>query len=158
MAGQGKVTLSVANQLESAGWHVAYVCVPNTPHVGAVAIPTKHGSSRQRYPDIVAGRSTVLAVVEVEMNLSRGVALDIIERFREMRTSLLDTPTYEMWRDAVRRECAVVLPAVPDICFCLITTRPWRTSLQDEARRLRDEGILVFPASDFRPEALVVLP
>lgn len=158
MAGQGKVTLSVASELEVAGWEVAYVCVPNTPHVGAVAIPTKHGSSRQRYPDIVAGSGAVLAVVEVEMSLSPSVATDIIERFREMRVSLSHRPTYEMWRDAVRRECAVDLPELPELSCCLVTTRPWRASLEDEVQRLRGEGIWVCVATDFQPEALLGIP
>lgn len=155
MAGQGKITLKAAQDLKADGWQVAYVCVPNTPHIGAVAIPTKHGSSRQRYPDIVATNGSVLAVIEVEMSLSQIVAIDIVERFREMRMSLSEQSTYAMWRDAVRRECAVKLPEQPELRFCLLTTRAWTPSLDEEVQRLQEEGISVYAARAFRPGVLL---
>ena len=155
MAGQGKFIQRVAQALKADGWEVAYVCVPNTPHIGAVAIPTKHGCSRQRYPDIVAATGGILAVIEVEMSFSRGVATDIIERFGEMRMSLSEPSTYAMWRDAVRRECAVELPEHPELRCCLVTTRTWMPSLAEEAQRMGEEGISVYAARDFRPEDLL---
>jgi len=155
MAGQGKVTLAVAASLEHEAWSVAYVCIPNTPHVGVVAIPTKQGTSRQRYPDIVAVKDGVLALVEVEMTLTGSVADDIVERFREMRAALQDRETYAMWSEAVSRSCSVDLPTRPTVVCCLVTTRGWRGTAEPFAERLRASGIAVHAFGSFSPGTLM---
>ena len=155
MAGQGKVTIAVASAMESSGWSVAYTCIPNTPHIGAVAIPTKQGTSQQRYPDVVACSDNVLALVEVEISLNRGVAEDIIERFNEMCSALSDKGTYRMWSAAVAKQCGVELPTIFNPSCHLVLTRSWSASSIPYEERLNAEGIGVSSANEFSPKSLV---
>ncbi len=91
MAGQGATIGLIAEALESNGWTVVFVCVPNTPHIGVVPIPIEGGSSNQRYPDVLSFRDGVLRLTEVEITLSEDVVEKTILRFDEQITALKKT-------------------------------------------------------------------
>ena len=141
--------------LAAGGWQVAYTCIPNTPHVRAVPIPTSRGTSCQRYPDIVACAGDVLALVEVEITLSESVAGDIRDRFREMAAALADSDAYSHWRGAVRRQCGVLLPETPRLACCLVTCRPIGAGKRELQAQLHDHGIESTSFQDFSPSLLV---
>lgn len=122
MAGQSSIIRQTREALQRAGWIVAYVCIPNTAHVGVVPIPTPEGVSRQRYPDIVCMKGEITRLVEVEMRLNENVARDILLRFTEMNAALRRPERWELWRTQVARECGVKMPErfVPrfDLILC----------------------------------------
>lgn len=151
MATQGKVTQSIAGNLEDAGWDVAYVCIPNMPHYKVVAIP---GGSSTQYPDIVSSVDEKIALIEVEISLTEKVAEKIIEKFQEMRVNIAHQPTYKIWRAAVKRECDVGLPERPQLTCCLVTVRSWKPPLNNSRQMLEDAGITVAAFKDFRPDFL----
>lgn len=155
MAGQGKTTMELAAMLASAGWQIAYTCIPNNPHVGAVAIPTGRGTSRQRYPDIVACRDDVLALVEVEIAISESVVADITERFQEMVVALDDAGVYEIWRRAVERQCGVLPPDPRRIACVLVLCRSISAEKKMLQRALGERGIQSMVSGDFDPSGLV---
>jgi hypothetical protein len=113
MAGQGKTTRLYASGLTAGGWNILFVCIPNTPHVKVVPIPTSHGVSKQRYPDIAAVKNGCLLFVEIEMSLSAAVVEDIGLRFREMRQALASPDIYRAWRNKVELVSGHVLPETP---------------------------------------------
>lgn len=115
MAGQGKTTRLYASILREEGWEVIYTCIPNSPHVGVVPIPTSHGVSKQRYPDILAIKHNQILLVEVEMTLTNAVSQDISLRFYEMNKSLKNTDIYRGWSRAVEISSNVTMPITPDI-------------------------------------------
>lgn len=115
MAGQGKITREYATQLSDDGWNILYICIPNTPHLKVVPIPTSHGVSKQRYPDIVAVKDNRLLLVEVEMNLTKIITEDIVLRFTEMRQSLFDSNIYSMWSKQVEFVSTYKMPTKPII-------------------------------------------
>lgn len=115
MAGQGKTTREYAKQLINEGWNVLYICIPNTPHVRVVPIPTSHGVSKQRYPDIAAEKDGYLLLVEIEMNLTEAVVQDISLRFNEMRHSLINPDLYRAWSNSVESVSKHKMPASPII-------------------------------------------
>lgn len=119
---QGEVTRAVSRLLQAAGWRVVYSCVPNTPHIGVIPIPTPSGSARQRYPDILATDGEVVRLVEIEPRLTRGVATNIIERLGEQVTALSGDEVWEPWRRHVERSHGVLMPPhfVPraDLVIC----------------------------------------
>lgn len=151
MATQGKITQTIAEYLESAGWEVAYVCIPNMPHYKVVAIP---GAGTTQYPDIVSTTDGKIALIEVEISLTEKIAAKMIEKFQEMRLSIAHQPTYEMWRSAVSRECDVELPQKPELKSCLVTVRDWKPALNDASRILEEAGIVVASINDFHPGLL----
>lgn len=115
MAGQGKTTRLYASILREEGWDVIYTCIPNSPHVRVVPIPTSHGVSKQRYPDILAIKNNRILLVEVEMALTNSVAQDIALRFYEMQKSLKNTDIYRGWSRAVEISSDVTMPITPDV-------------------------------------------
>ncbi|WP_225182237.1 PDDEXK family nuclease [Pectobacterium aroidearum] len=115
MAGQGKTTRLYASALREEGWEVIYTCIPNSPHVKVVPIPTSHGVSKQRYPDILAIKKNRILLVEVEMMLTNSVAQDISLRFYEMQKSLKNTDIYRGWSRAVEISSNVTMPITPDV-------------------------------------------
>jgi hypothetical protein len=98
MSNQGDVIRITKQGLKEKGWNVVYTCIPNTPHVGVIPIPTPQGSSEQRYPDIVATTGPVVRIVEVEINLTEQVVLDIRTRFSEMTSALTNSSVRSQWR------------------------------------------------------------
>lgn len=112
MATQGTFTRNLAISLSADQWVIAYTCIPNTPHLKAVPIPIIKGSSKQRYPDIVAIRGNNLLLVEVELTLTDNIAQDIMTRFLEMRTALGNTDIWKSWRQHVNDTCGVSIPQV----------------------------------------------
>jgi hypothetical protein len=110
VAGQGSTIKAVARELESSGWSVVYVCIPNTPHVGVVPITIKDGSAEQRYPDIVAYRDQITKIVEVEMGLTENVLYDIQTRFQEMVEALEDLEAWDTWRQHIHKVTGHSLP------------------------------------------------
>jgi hypothetical protein len=143
MAGQGKTTRKYAAQLSSDGWNILYICIPNTPHVKVVPIPTSHGVSKQRYPDIAAVSNDRILLAEVEMNLTEAVAQDIILRFVEMQRSLMSPELYSMWSKKVETVSKHKMPPKP-----MIETRLKIINGVDQrsislAEQLQSQGILV---------------
>ncbi|MDU9127602.1 PDDEXK family nuclease [Klebsiella aerogenes] len=115
MAGQGKTTRLYASMLREEGWNVIYTCIPNSPHVRVIPIPTAHGVSKQRYPDILAIKNNRILLVEVEMTLTNSVAQDISLRFSEMQKSLENIDIYRGWSRAVEISSNVTMPITPDV-------------------------------------------
>jgi hypothetical protein len=115
MAGQGKTTRLYATRLTDEGWKVLFICIPNSPHVGVVPIPTSHGVSKQRYPDIAALKNDQLLLVEVEMGLSDAVSQDIVLRFNEMRQALGNPALYRSWSQRVGLVSGHEMPLTPRI-------------------------------------------
>jgi hypothetical protein len=151
MAGQGATTKAASIALTEAGWTVAYVCLPNTPHIGVVPIPTSHGVSRQRYPDILAFKGDTIRLVEVEQFLSDAVVEDISLRFREMRTSLSDHIVYKSWKDHIERSFNYALPDKPHILCDLLLCRAIPKSAQPLESKLLTDSIRVFGLGQFSP-------
>lgn len=120
MAGQGKTTKSYAAQLRTEGWNVLYTCIPNSVHVRVTPIPTSHGVSKQRYPDIAAVKDNTLLLVEVEMSLSDSVVADIILRFTEMRYALTDQKIYTEWAKKVSVVSQLQIPLLPMVTTLLV--------------------------------------
>lgn len=145
MAGQGSTIRSVAGRLHDAGWTVLFVCVPNTPHVGVVPIPTT-GAGRQRYTDIVATRGAVVRLIEVELSLSDAVAEDIAERLSEQRAALRAPATWVEWSARVTAATGGVLPTVPIIeCELIVVNKPRRLSLGAKQLLAQAEVLLGSP-------------
>ncbi|WP_419210338.1 hypothetical protein ABRP32_01085 [Providencia manganoxydans] len=115
MAGQGKTTRLYASLLRDEGWEVIYTCIPNCPHVRVIPIPTSHGVSKQRYPDILALKGNRILLVEVEISLTNSVAKDISLRFYEMQKSLKNTRIYQAWSRAIEISSNIIMPVAPDI-------------------------------------------
>ncbi len=109
MAGQGSTIRGYAVQLRDADWTVVYTCIPNTPHVGVVAIPIA-GSSKQHYPDILAFKGDVTKIVEVETQLTAAVAEKIRQRFEEIRGVLHAPGRWSTFRQHVKETTGVSLP------------------------------------------------
>ena len=143
MAGQGKTTREYAAQLSKEGWSILYVCIPNTPHVKVVPIPTSHGVSKQRYPDIAAVRNDRLLLTEVEMNLTEAVVQDIVLRFDEMQQSLMSPELYSLWSKKVEMVSKHKMPPVPMIETRLKIVNGIDQRSIDLAHQLQSQGILV---------------
>lgn len=145
MAGQGKTTKLYAAHLKSIGWNVLYTCIPNSVHMGVTPIPTAHGTSKQRYPDIAALRDFTLLLVEVEMSISEAVVADIILRFSEMRQALDKPNVYGEWANRVGNFAKVKLPDRPliETLLIVVNRRPIDSNFYDllAARRIRVEYI-----------------
>ena len=82
---------------------------------GVVPIPTSHGVSKQRYPDIAALKNDQLLLVEVEMGLSDAVSQDIVLRFNEMRQALGNPALYRSWSQRVGLVSGHEMPLAPRI-------------------------------------------
>jgi len=143
MAGQGKTTREYAAQLSNDGWSILYICIPNTPHVKVVPIPTSHGVSKQRYPDIAAVSNDHLLLAEVEMNLNGAVAQDIILRFVEMRQSLMNLELYSMWSKKVETVSKHKMPPIPVIETRLKIVNGVDQRSIDLAHQLQSQGIII---------------
>lgn len=143
MAGQGKTTREYAAQLSSDGWSILYICIPNTPHVKVVPIPTSHGVSKQRYPDIAAVSNDLILLAEVEMNLTEAVAEDIILRFGEMRQSLMNPELYSLWSKKVATVSSHKMPPKPTIETRLKIVNGVDKRSIGLAHQLQSQGILV---------------
>ncbi len=143
MAGQGKTTREYAAQLSNDGWSILYVCIPNTPHVKVVPIPTSHGVSKQRYPDIAAVRNDHLLLAEVEMSLTDAVVRDIVLRFDEMRQSLISPELYNLWSKKVELVSKHKMPSTPIIETRLKIVNGVDQKSIDLAHQLQSQGILV---------------
>ena len=124
MAKQGKVTKDYANLLSHDGWNIAYVCIPNTAHIGVVPIPTPHGTGKQRYPDIVAFKDKRLLIVEVEILLNEYVYEDISLRFSEMNYSLNDKSVFSSWSGLVSNYLGIDIPKDINIENQLLIIKP----------------------------------
>jgi hypothetical protein len=109
MAGQGSTIRGYAAQLRDADWTVVYTCIPNTPHVGVVAISIA-GSSKQHYPDILAFKEDVTKIVEVEMQLTAAVAEKIRQRFEEIRGAFHAPGRWSTFRQHVKETTGIGLP------------------------------------------------
>ncbi len=116
--------------LAQKGWEVLYICIPNTPHVGVVPIPTSHGVSKQRYPDIAAIKNGRILLVEVEMSLTESVVQDIRLRFAEMREALASSETYRSWSAKVELATKRKMPttAIVEACLKVVNSRDQRSA------------------------------
>jgi len=150
IAHQGDVTRAACRLLQAARWTVVYSCVPNTPHVGVIPIPTPSGSARQRYPDILATDGTVVRLVEVEPRLTRGVATNIIQRLGEQVGALSVAEAWESWRRHVEESHGLSMPRefVPrtDLVVCAGLS----PSHQPQLERLAAAAIAVSELTTFQ--------
>lgn len=103
-----------------------YTCIPNSAHVGVVPIPTSHGVSKQRYPDIAALKQDRLLFVEVELALSETVVTDIILRFKEMRQALNNPKVYTDWANKIADLTKLRVPPNPTVetLLVIVNQRP----------------------------------
>lgn len=140
MAGQGATIREVAAALREAGWNVLFICVPNTPHVGVIPIPTS-GIARQRYTDIVASKGSTIRLVEVEVSLNEGIAEDIATRLSEQRSALQRPTTWQEWSARVTASTGTSLPIKPDIECLLVVIKNFQGSINRPEQLLRDAGV-----------------
>jgi len=122
MAGQGTAIREIAEWLRSNDWTVLFVCVPNTPHVGVIPIPTD-GLAKQRYTDVVAVKGSILKLIEVEIALNEKVAEDIAARLSEQRLALRRPNTWREWSSRVAASTGARLPTSPTIECELVVIR-----------------------------------
>ena len=138
MAGQGATTSLIARTLRDAAWTVVYTCLPNTPHVGVVPIPTKGATTAQRYPDILAFKNSLVSLTEVEIRLTPDIYVKAIERFREQRTTLADGPMYRDWAARIGELLGFHLPTTPvitcDLVLCNRLTAKQLTLMESLAK------------------------
>lgn len=152
MPDQGQTILGVKRALSREdGWTVAYVCVPNTPHIGVVPITTPEGSSEQRYPDVVATNELVIRLIEVEIKLTREVGTDILTRFKEMTTALQSSQMWKSWRRHVQEECGLSMPDTPRLSKELVLCTDTPPIDNSVAERLRSQKISVTARENFTP-------
>ena len=149
MASQGKVTRAISAQLAASGWRVVFVCVPNSPHVGVIPIPTIRGAGKQRYPDVFAIRGDSLRLVEVELVLTDSVAQDIVLRFGEMTSSINNPTIYGPWKAHVERSHSLKLPSQPTLDCNLVLCRPLNEANPILVSHLLNSGVSVFDESTF---------
>ena len=152
MAGQGATIREVAACLREAGWTILFVCVPNTPHVGVIPIPTS-GIARQRYTDIVAVRGSTIRLVEVEISLNERVAEDIAARLSEQRSALQRPATWLEWSSRVRASTGAALPTTPEFECSLVVIKSFRGSSVRAEQLLRDAEVRVQTAAEVHSEA-----
>jgi hypothetical protein len=143
MAGQGKTTRKYADRLAEEGWNILYVCIPNTPHVKVVPIPTSHGVSKQRYPDVAAVNNDRILLAEVEMSLTESVAQDIGLRFNEMRRALENPEIYRAWSSRAEMVSKHKMPANPIIETRLKLVNGIGQKTSHLVDYLRAEGIVI---------------
>jgi hypothetical protein len=141
MAGQGKTTKAYADQLKQDGWKILFLCIPNSVHFGVVPIPTSHGVSKQRYPDIAALKDGRLLFVEVEMALTESVVDDIILRFGEMRKTLANRETFHAWATKVAMVSETEMPMEPLIDAWLLVVKGVGQKSIHLLERLQGESI-----------------
>ncbi len=150
MAGQGAITRAIADLLKGGGWQVVFTCIPNTPHLKVVPIPTAHGVSKQRYPDILAYRDAITRLVEVEITLNDFVAQDIETRFREMVEALRNPGTWGTWREKIRNDTGHTLPEIFVPQCELVLCRKLRAAHAPIIEALNHVGINVSSAEQYR--------
>lgn len=151
MAGQGATIRRIASLLRQNDWSVVYVCIPNSPHVGVVPIPTPNGATEQRYPDILAFKGHVVKLIEVEIAMDQDTAQHTIERFAEQCRSLRSPALYSSWRARVHELTGYALPTEPDIKCELITCSALAARFGSHSARLIEAGISVCAESDYSP-------
>lgn len=150
MAGQGAITRAMADLLSGGGWHVVFKCIPNTPHLNVVPIPTAHGVSKQRYPDILAYRDATTKLLEVEITLNAFVAQDIETRFREMVEALSEPHAWRLWRDKIRRDTGHTLPEIFIPQCDLVLCKKLTAAHAPFVEALKRAGINVSSAEQYR--------
>jgi hypothetical protein len=154
MSGQSKIIKSYARYLVSKGWVIAFMCIPNTVHFGVVPIPIIQGSSKQRYPDIVAFKDNQLLITEVEMALNDSVFEDICLRFFEMEQSLNNKNNFDSWIQKVDNIVNFKVPLVNSIVKELVVVKATDIKMDFYNKKLSEVGInLVYPSAfqDFFP-------
>lgn len=109
-----------AEVLKLDGWTIVYICIPNSPHINVVPIPTRTNHSKQRYPDVVAVRGEVTKLIEVEPRLTLSVAKNIALRFRESGDALSDTKLWNSWVSQVQSLTKISMPKSFESSFDLI--------------------------------------
>jgi len=152
MSSQGQTILNVRRTLKQGdGWAVAYVCVPNTPHIGVIPITTPEGSSEQRYPDVVATNGLVVRLIEVEIRLTEEVGTDILTRFREMSAALQSSQIWESWTQDVREVCDLSMPDTPHLSKELVLCKETPPFDGTVARELKSRDISITAGENFSP-------
>ena len=147
MSGQGATTVSVREALLEHGWQVFFTCLPNAAHVNVVPIPVRGGSSRQRYPDILASRNEITLLVEVEVSLTEAVVENAILRFGEQLSALSDPRTWTMYKAKIGGICGFELPAQFLGIAALVTCKPISPRCDRLVSELARAEILVCTAS-----------
>ena len=149
MYGQGKTTKQIVRLLEENEWNVLFYCIPNTPHFNVIPITTKSGSSKQRYPDIVAFKGDYTRFIEVEITLNEKVADDILERFSEFISSLKSNEYWRIWRNHVLNRTGKSLPPIFNPICDLVICHELSDISDNTIERLHKSGIIVSSLSTF---------
>lgn len=111
MKTQGEAIRHVVSVLEQALWKVPYFSMPNTAHAGVVPIPTVTPGAKQRYPDVVATKSGVLLLAEIEPRLTSAIEREIVKRFENHDAALEDRSLWHSWSSRVREVTGVEMPS-----------------------------------------------
>lgn len=156
MANQGKITRKIAKMLSNDRWNVIYTCIPNTPHINVVPIPSVKGISQQRYPDILAYRNGETLLVEVEISLSKGVALDIIDRFNDQIKYLSIRENWKSWSEHVTEQTVYKLPdSFSSKCLLILCTGNINDpNLIKDVSFLETNSIIVHTEKSFNTDSL----
>lgn len=149
MAGQGSTISRIASLLRVGQWEVVFVCIPNTPHIGVVPIPTNGAATAQRYPDILAVKGDCLKLIEVEMVFSADVGKKAVERFSEQRDALASQALYHEWKARVLELTGVSLPSNPRIICELVLLAAVPSRLTHLLADVTGRGIAVITANDY---------
>ena len=151
LASQAATTRLIAKILGENGWTVVFTCIPNTPHIGVVPIPTKNASSAQRYPDILSFRQNTVRLSEVEISLSQQVVTKAIERFREQTDALRSPKNWLTWRERIKTLTLHELPN-PSLLQCeLVTCSPIRRKHDALVSLLLTHDIHVYSPDTYKP-------
>lgn len=142
MAGQGSTTIAYAASLRKEGWRVVYTCIPNTPHVGVVAISIG-ASCKQHYPDILAFKGEITKIVEVEVQLTAGVAHKIRERFKEIGKAFQELNGWNNFRQHVQETTGIQLPELFVPVYELLICTNGRKSSEALVNQLSSENVRV---------------
>lgn len=145
---QGDAIRSAMAKLEQEGWETVFYSMPNTAHVNVVPIPTPLGSSRQRYPDIVATNGELTLFVEVEPKFSAHVVAEIATRFHDANQALSVPAKWSAWRAAIRGRTGKLLPEFFKPEFHLLVCTAPKNRLQLEGHGFLTTTVEAYSPSD----------
>lgn len=153
MAGQGAAIREIATWLKHNKWIILFVCVPNTPHLGVIPIPTD-GVAKQRYPDIAAIKGSTLKLIEVEITVNDSVAEDIAGRLSQQRIALQRPNTWREWSSRVAASGGYKLPDETPVIECeLVVIRPPFAVEESVESRLRAAAVVLRSLREFERRA-----
>ena len=142
MAGQARVTIARAAELERDGWLVVFKAIPNVVHSGVVPITTG-GGTKQRYPDILSVSGQRVLLSEVEQWLTGSVATEIAARLASHVKALTDPEVYARYRKRINEFRGILLPPNPVFLRELVLCNPPKSDAREQISLLRAKGVEV---------------